>query len=318
VAGAGVTLQGPGFDVAQNEIALFTLYVNSSTAVSVFRSNMGDSTGETLAETLVFGNVTGGTDIVITAGDAITGAGQVPVISSQVAADAVRIQASNAAGGIDVDSGTGGTTVDSTGAISVDAAAASNFSTTTGALTLASTDATAVGQVVVSSAGTGVAAVDVNATGGGITVDYAAGSTMPVASGGTVIATFGTAVAPDLTVNNGSLVFSTVSRGIQNGPTDGTIAANAVTVNGTAGRITDSGAVASGARTQIAVTNTSVVAASQIFIQVGNDATAAQSASLLTNVIAGVGSFTLDVFNTDGANATTGTPVYNYLVINPA
>jgi len=54
---------------------------------------------------------------------------QLSLISSEAAvADSVRIQASAADGGIDVDAGTGGLTLDSTGAISIDAAAASNFS----------------------------------------------------------------------------------------------------------------------------------------------------------------------------------------------
>lgn len=55
-------------------------------------------------------------------------------------ADAININASNAAGGIDIDAGTGGVIVDTTGAISLDSAAASNF-TVTGAfdLTLNST-----------------------------------------------------------------------------------------------------------------------------------------------------------------------------------
>lgn len=54
---------------------------------------------------------------------------QLSLVSSQAAvADSVRIQSSAADGGIDVDAGTGGLTLDSTGAISLDAAAASNFS----------------------------------------------------------------------------------------------------------------------------------------------------------------------------------------------
>jgi len=59
-----------------------------------------------LADTLVTGNVTGGTDIAITSGDSITGSGQVPIISSQAAVDAVAITASDAAGGVTITSGT--------------------------------------------------------------------------------------------------------------------------------------------------------------------------------------------------------------------
>lgn len=55
-------------------------------------------------------------------------AGRLVATGGEAAADAVRIQADNAAGGIDVDAGTGGIAVDSTGAISLDGAASSNFS----------------------------------------------------------------------------------------------------------------------------------------------------------------------------------------------
>lgn len=67
-------------------------------------------------------------------------AGQLILTGGEAAANAVRIQADNAAGGIDIDSGTAGVIVDTTGAISLDSAAASNF-TVTGAfdLTLNST-----------------------------------------------------------------------------------------------------------------------------------------------------------------------------------
>jgi hypothetical protein len=54
---------------------------------------------------------------------------QLSLISTEAAvADSVRIQASAADGGIDVDSGTGGIAIDSTGAVSLQGAAASDFS----------------------------------------------------------------------------------------------------------------------------------------------------------------------------------------------
>ena len=54
----------------------------------------------------------------------ITSIGQIDIDSRQAAADAVRINASNAAGGIDVDAGTGGVDVDSTGVIDLNSSAA--------------------------------------------------------------------------------------------------------------------------------------------------------------------------------------------------
>lgn len=89
---------------------------------------------------------------------------QINLDSSQAAATAVRIVTSNAGGGIDIDSGTGGIAIDSTGAISIDGAAASNF-TATGAgidLTLASVG----GSVLVSSTEDAALAIRLHANGG--------------------------------------------------------------------------------------------------------------------------------------------------------
>lgn len=327
VAGAGVTLQGPGFSVAQNEIALFVVYVHSSTAVSVARADLGASTLQSLAQTLVVGNVTGGTNIVISSGDSITApatlpvtaTGQLALTSTQAAATAVRILASNAAGGIDVDAGTGGIDVLTTGGLSLDATATSNLTTSVGTLTVSAIEAAAGGVLVLTSLGTTAGAVDINSSGG-ITVDYLGTSTMPVTSGGTVIATFGTSAIPNLTVNNGNVVFATPTRSIVSGPivgVVGAIAPDAVTTDGTMGIIVDSGPVGPGSRIPIAVTNASVTPASQIFIQVSGDTTAGQSVSLITSVLPAGGSYILNVFNTDVV-PTLGTPSYRYLVVNPA
>lgn len=96
---------------------------------------------------------------------------QINVTSSQAAVDAIRILASDAAGGIDMDVGTGGATLDSTGAISLDAAAASNFSVTGAGIDL--TLSSASGSVPI-SAGEAVAnAIGLQAAAGGIDVDGA-------------------------------------------------------------------------------------------------------------------------------------------------
>lgn len=91
-------------------------------------------------------------------------AGQLALTSGQAAANAVRVQASDAAGGIDIDAGTAGITIDSTGAFSIDGAAASNV-TTTGAgidLTLSSV----LGSVLVSSTENAALAIRLHADGG--------------------------------------------------------------------------------------------------------------------------------------------------------
>jgi hypothetical protein len=95
---------------------------------------------------------------------------QINIDSSQAAATAIRMNTSNAAGGIDIDSGTGGIAVDSTGAISLDAAAASNF-TCTGAfdLSLIST----AGSVIVNGEEAAVDAIQLQTAAGGIDVNSA-------------------------------------------------------------------------------------------------------------------------------------------------
>jgi hypothetical protein len=75
---------------------------------------------------------------------------QLSLISSEAAvANSVRIQASAADGGIDMDSGTGGIAIDSTGAISLQAAAASDFSTSGAGIDLSLTSA--AGRVIVTA-----------------------------------------------------------------------------------------------------------------------------------------------------------------------
>ena len=58
-------------------------------------------------------------NLTVTGGSSTSTTGQAVLQSSQAAANAVRINASNAVGGIDVDAGTGGVAVDSTGQIAL-------------------------------------------------------------------------------------------------------------------------------------------------------------------------------------------------------
>ncbi len=95
---------------------------------------------------------------------------QMNLDSSQAAATAVRIVASNAAGGIDVDAGTGGITVDSTGAISIDSAGISNF-TVTGAFD--NTFSSTAGSINISGGEAAADAINIDAAAGGLDVDVA-------------------------------------------------------------------------------------------------------------------------------------------------
>ncbi len=97
--------------------------------------------------------------------------GSVVVVATESVADAIRMNASGVAGGFDIDAGTNGFIVDTTGAVSLDSAAASNF-TVTGAFdlslisSLGSVNVTAgedAADAIVLSAGAG--GIDILATG---------------------------------------------------------------------------------------------------------------------------------------------------------
>jgi len=113
-------------------------------------------------------------------------AASVNIDGGEAAVNAIFLNASNAAGGIDIDAGTGGITVDSTGTVSIDGADDMNFTLASGTdaedLTIAVTGATD-SSVIVSSSGTGSDAVDINATAGGIDMDAAAASAFTTSVG---------------------------------------------------------------------------------------------------------------------------------------
>ena len=94
-------------------------------AAGTFTALTADGTGAVTLD----GNAA--SQLTTSAGDITidSNAGSIIIDGGEAAADAILLDASNAAGGIDVDAGTGGITIDSGDAISIDAAAASNFST---------------------------------------------------------------------------------------------------------------------------------------------------------------------------------------------
>src|ERR1043165_407686 len=127
--------------------------------------------GESATDSIVINSLIGGIQINASGAAAgedisLTATGSsINLVSTEAAvANAIRLNASAADGGIDVDCGTGGITIDSTGAFSIDGAAASNV-TTTGAgidLTLSSVG----GSVLVSSTENAALAIRLHANGG--------------------------------------------------------------------------------------------------------------------------------------------------------
>lgn len=96
--------------------------------------------------------------------------GGVTISSALESADSINITASGTAGGIDIDAGTAGVIVDTTGGISLDAAAASNF-TATGAfdVTINST----AGSVIINAEEAATDAIDIQTAAGGIDINAA-------------------------------------------------------------------------------------------------------------------------------------------------
>jgi hypothetical protein len=136
----------------------FTITGAADLTLSTSAGSLNLSAGEAAADAINVDS-TGGIDVDV--------ALQMNLDSAQAAATAVRIIASNAAGGIDVDAGTGGITIDTTGALSLDSAAASNF-TVTGAFDL--TVSTSAGSLNLSAGEDAADAIVISAAAGGIDI----------------------------------------------------------------------------------------------------------------------------------------------------
>lgn len=186
-AASNVTTTGAGIDLTLSSVLGSVLVSSTENAALAIRLHADGGSSETIQLHVDQGSSVGSINLLSDVGgitftatglasaDAINleapaggidwnSALQSNIDSSQAAVDAIRVIASDVAGGIDVDCGTGGITVDSTGAFSIDGAAASNV-TTTGAgidLTLSSV----LGSVLVSSTENAALAIYLHADGG--------------------------------------------------------------------------------------------------------------------------------------------------------
>ena len=198
-----ITNTGGSVVIVATESAADAIRMNASGAAGGFDIDAGtngfivDTTGGISLDSAAASNftATGAFDITIqsTAGSILLNAGeavsdainidstggfdldaalQINITSSQAAAaNSIRIFASAADGGIDIDGGTGGITVDSTGAVSVQAAAASDFSVSGAGIDLSLVSA--AGRVVVNGEEAAADAVRVLSAAGGLDVDVA-------------------------------------------------------------------------------------------------------------------------------------------------
>lgn len=202
-ASAGnIAIDTTGF-VTINADAASSFTVTDASADLTLSSTLGSvniTAGESAADSIVISSAIGGIDILAAGASAgedidITATGSsVNIVSTEAGVlNAIRLNASAADGGIDVDCGTGGITVDSTGAFSIDGAASSNVTVTgagvdltlssvlgsvkinstedaAGAIALSANGGTSETITVVAAQGTGVASISLSSTAGGVTI----------------------------------------------------------------------------------------------------------------------------------------------------
>ena len=134
-------------------------------------------------------------------------AGAVTLNAGVANAAAVRLVASNAAGGVDIDSGTAGTAIDSTGGVVIGAASASSFTVASGEdnedLTIEVTGANDA-SVLIKSSGTGADAISLTTSAGGMDLTVAgaaAGEDLDIVANSSVNISSSEDVADAITLN---------------------------------------------------------------------------------------------------------------------
>lgn len=277
-------------------IALINDSLNVNTSINTGTSTGAVAIGNALAGAMSIDSAAGiSLDCVTASNFTVSGASDDLVLSSsagrifveggEAVADAVVITASDAAGGIDVNAGTAGITIDSTNLISIDAATASNV-TVTGAgedLTVSS-----VGGSLILTASEAVAnAVQVTAS------DAAGGIALAAGTGG-------------IAINAAGIVT------LQ--PATASVAGTTLTINANVGVATFTGLTTASAGTETLTINNSLVSAtSAVFVTVSN--LGANDAQMtLTRVLQGTGSLTIQALN-NGAAALNGNLVVSFWVI---
>lgn len=145
----------------------------------------------------------GATDLLLNGGSK-----SVVIESKDAVADAIQLNASDVAGGLDMSSGTGGTTIDSTGVVALTGGAASKFAV--GGVTSTLTISSATNRVILSGGGITADAVDIkvsNSVGGVSIAGGIAGITI------TSTGTAANSILLDATASNGGITFSAGTTG---------------------------------------------------------------------------------------------------------
>jgi len=235
-AAGGIDVDAGTGGIAADTTGAFVVTSTANSAASIFLHANGG-----VSETIRL-HADQGT--AVTSLDLLSDVGGITLRAGLGNADAINITATAAGGGIDVDAGTAGFIVDTTGAISLDSAAASNF-TVTGAfdLTLNST----AGSVVITGAEAAVDAVqinavtalggiDVNAGTGGMTVDSAGLLSLDAAG----VVNLTTTGAFDITVNStaGSVILTGAEAAVDAIQLNATTVGGGIDINAGSGGIT--------------------------------------------------------------------------------
>ena len=296
--------------------------------------------------------VTDAINIDSTGGFDLDAALEINITSSEAAvADSIIIYASAADGGIDIDSGTGGMTLDTTGALSLQGAAASDFSVsgagidltlasasgsvkinsgedTAGAIALTANAGTSETITVTASQGIGVASVNISSTAGGVTIAgglaTADAINLTAASGGidmdgalqiNINSTQAAATAIQMTATGaGGGITATVGSGNFNvaGNLALTSVATQFIMNG--GAATDfigQGTLLAGT---VTIANTNIAANDRIFVQRSALNGTPALGFLVTTISAGA-SFTVAAYSVTGAAAVTDVSSFDYFIV---
>ena len=297
--------------------------------------------------------VTDAINIDSTGGFDLDAALEVNITSSEAAvADSIRIFASAADGGIDIDSGTGGMTLDTTGALSLQGAAASDFSVsgagidltlasasgsvkinsgedTAGAIALTANAGTSETITVTASQGTGVASVNISSTAGGVTIAgglaTADAINLTAASGGVdvdgalqinVTSSQAAATAIQLTASDAGAGGITATVGAGNFNVAGnlalTSAATQFIMNG--GGATDFIGQGTLIAGTVTIANTNIAANDRIFVQRSALNGTPALGFLVTTISAGA-SFTVAAYSVTGAAAVTDVSSFDYFIV---
>ena len=191
--------------------------------------------------------------------------GSVVLVGAQAAADAITIDAENAAGGIDMDFGTGAMVLTGTGtganltidvdALSFDFTDSSNFTVTSSEagedLTISQITAND-SSIIVTSAGTGTNAIEITTSNAAGDIDINAGDAITVDAGDIVITTDDTAADQFKVVAGGAVAGDAINLGA----TDGGIVLTAGGATNGDVTVTAASTIAVGASDDIAITLT--------------------------------------------------------------